>query len=265
MSDSQLRERVSDVLNEADTSSESIVGGDDATAEDGEAALLETAAEANDIVESTEPTELLAAVGLDVLEDGSEPESIPEAIARGEEERVEDLRRLLRLAKLADRAGDSEFEGAVDDLRATIGERADSTDDATERTADGDEADGDLAADAAERDGNASGTADDLGDRLRSAMNGSFVEFGEEVSRLKAQLEERRAGAADGETAADEEDATTAAGETDNEPRQSGSGDPDRDTASRGPSRHSTMAPPPSKRADMRGTARYSTMPTKRR
>ncbi len=52
--------------------------------------------------------------------------------------------------------------------------------------------------------------------------------------------------------------------ETDDGLLDRGPGGEDRGTASGRPSRHSTMAPPPSRRADMRGTARLSTMPNKR-
>ncbi|MDS0474098.1 hypothetical protein [Natrinema sp. 1APR25-10V2] len=270
MSDTQLRDRVHDVLNQADESSESIVAGDDEAAEDGESTLLETAAEASDVLESAEPDELLAAIGLDTLADGTEPDSIPEAIARGEEENVADLRRLLRLSNLADHADDGGLEDAVDGLRAAIGERADA---ASESGASADEADDEPATDDGEagtsdgETGDGSETSGDVGDRLRAAMSDSFAEFGDELSELKTQLEERSAAAADGETAGEEADAADEdedEDETDDGLLERRSGGEDRGTASGRPSRHSTMAPPPSRRADMRGTARHSTMPNKR-
>lgn len=288
MSESQLRDRVQEILTEADASSGSIVAdsetGDDDSAESD---LLETATEANDLLESTDPEELLEAVGLDTLEDGSEPGSIPEAIARGNQENVEDLQRLLRLSRLADRADDGGLEGAVDDLRAAIGEQAGSDGDASDAERDdrdesaADEGSeesptgGDGADTANADDGNAE-TTDDLGDRLRSAMSDSFAEFGDEVSQLKARLEERSAGSADSEAAADADADDAADDAADREPDEADAadedegllgsgpgGDQERGTASGGPSRHSTMAPPPSKRRDMRGTARHSTMPDK--
>lgn len=278
MSDSPLRDRVREVLHDADEHSGSLVTGDDG---DAESDLLETAREASDILESADPDDLLSAVELDTLEDGSEPSSIPEAIARGEQENVAALQRLLRLSRLADRADDGGLGDAVGDLQETISERADSA--AAESAVgsdegDGDEADGATAEsdgdDPATSEGAAESSTDDLGDRIRSAVSDSVADFGDEVSQLKARLEERSAGSAesDADDATAENEAAEAAAAADDEtaaededggPLGSGLGGEERGTASGGPSRHSTMAPPPSQRADMRGTARHSTMPDK--
>ncbi|MFC6764138.1 hypothetical protein [Natrinema soli] len=302
MSDSQLHDRVHEVLNEADAFSGSIVSSSDSGSEDdssderesAERDLLETAREASDLLESADPAELLAAVGLDTLEDGSEPDSIPEAIARGEQENLEDLRRLLHLAKLADRADDGSFEGAVGDLRETMSERAESGADeeaeTEENNVDEDTPDDESTASEDEAvESEADETADDLGDRLRSSMQSSFEQFGDDVQQLKERLESASAGSADTDTAGDAQDAdvetadeATAEEATDEEETADDTadeedadgddegllgsglgGDEDRGTASGGPSRHSTMAPPPSKRADMRTTTRHSTMPDK--
>ncbi|TMT85910.1 hypothetical protein E2L06_04605 [Haloterrigena sp. H1] len=286
MSDSQLHDRVHEVLTEANTSSGSLVAGD-GDDEAAETDLLETATEASDLLESADPDELLAAVGLDTLADGTEPESIPEAIARGEQENVAALQRLLHLAKLADRADDGSLEGAVGDLRKTIGERAESA----AAAGAGNQSDAESTADegkgeTAERDDTAVSAGDDvaasedeaedestgdLGDRLRSSMQSSFEEFGDNVAQLKKRLEAASDGTARSETAngddeSDKAAADTETGEDDEDEGLLGSGlggDRDRGTASGGPSRHSTMAPPPSQRADMRGLVRHSTMPNK--
>ncbi|MFA9501423.1 hypothetical protein ACERIM_01435 [Natrinema sp. H-ect1] len=269
MSDSSLRDRVREVLHDADERSGSLVTGDDV---DADSDLLETAREADDILESADPDDLLGALGLDTLEDGSEPDSIPEAIARGEQERVADLQRLLRLSRLADRADDGGLGDAVDDLQDAIGERAESAADTAESAVDADDSEG--AADGetpagSDRDDSAAGeaesTTDDLGDRLRSAMSDSLADFGDEVSQLKARLEGRSAGAAesDADEAASDEPVAEREDEDERLLDPGLGGDGERGTATGGPSRHSTMAPPPSKRADMRGTARHSTMPDK--
>ncbi|WP_435552882.1 hypothetical protein [Natrinema sp. CGMCC1.2065] len=275
MNDSSLRDRVREVLHDADERSGSLVTGDDG---DADSDLLETAREADDILESADPDDLLGAVGLDTLEDGSEPDSIPEAIARGEQERVADLQRLLRLSRLADRADDGGLGDAVGELQDAIGERAESAADTDENAGDADgkeTADGETMAgsdtlESTESESGAESSTDDLGDGLRSVMRDSFADFGDEVSQLKARLEERRAGAADSDaddTTAGDEAAAAEAEAADEDEGLLGSGlggDRERGTASGGPSRHSTMAPPPSQRADMRGTARHSTMPDKR-
>ncbi len=256
MTDSQLQNRVQEVLTEADASSISLVAGDGDEA--AEAELLETATEASDLLESADPNELLTAVGLDTLEDGTEPDSIPEAIARGEGERVADLQRLLHLANLADRADEDRLEGAVGNLREAIDDRTASAVEDEDRDADEDRS-GDESA-ATER-GDADEMTADLENRLRSSMRTSFEQFGDDVRQLKEQLETASADTPSREDAdADAADDDT----TDEGLLESGlSGERDHGAASGGSTRHSTMAPPPSKRADMRGTARHSTMPSK--
>ncbi|WP_175417028.1 hypothetical protein [Natrinema pallidum] len=281
MTDAQRRDRVDEVLNQAAASSTAIIA-DDGSAdgdESPETTLLEAAAEANELLETADPDALLAAVGLDTLADGTEPESIPEAIARGDQENLEDLQRLLHLAKLADRANDRDLEATADGLRGTIGDREASARTDADTTADADTAasGGDAAAE----------TADDLGDRLRSSMRSSVERFGDDVVQLRDRLESASEGparsdtsAADGTAAdarsADEGGTEEAADETEvadeeetaDEAEDEGvlgsglGGDWAHGTAG-GPSRHSTMAPPPSERADMRGVTRHSTMPDK--
>ncbi|SDC19004.1 hypothetical protein [Natrinema hispanicum] len=252
MTDSQLQDRVQEILTEAGASSGSLVAGDGGD-EAAETELFETATEANDLLESADPDELLTAVGLDTLEDGTEPGSIPEAIARGKQEHVADLQRLLRLANLADRADEDCLEVPVSDLRETISERTASAAGDEEQGVGGDRSD-ELAADESD---DAEETAADLEDRLRSSMKTSFEQFGDEIRQLKARLETASAGTpsregANAETADDEGLAETGRG-----------GDRNRGTASGSPTSHSTLAPPPSERADMQGTGRYSTMPDK--
>ena len=334
--DSQdLDERVSEILNDAESSSGSLLG-DEGGESDG-ADLLETAREASDLLESADPDELLAAVGLDTLPDGSEPDSIPQAIAQGDPEQVADLQRLLHLSNLADGDDESTLEGAVDDLRASIGddEEAAADGDADESEAGGDDsdaegnetdADTDESEDAglietvlgsgdggrsgdAESSADAEGTVDDaesedeggareaiesaadpvgaasglddvlesddegdddetepdegadIGDRLRSAVESSLTDVGDDLEGLHERLQERSASSVGGES--DDETADDAEDEEDDGVLGSGLGGGEgRGTSSGSGTRHSTMAPPPSKRADMR-TTRHSTMPDK--
>lgn len=93
--------RVTEILNEASNESEMLLIPEE-TANDVGRNLIEVAKEADEFVASSEPTELLEAVGLGTLPDGSEAESVSEAIAKGDPERVEYLHQLLRLAKLGD-------------------------------------------------------------------------------------------------------------------------------------------------------------------
>ncbi|MBZ6493587.1 hypothetical protein [Natrinema longum] len=275
MNDSRLRDRVDEVLNRAAASSNSIVADDGSAGEDEapEMTLLETAQEANELLETADPADLLAAVGLDTLADGTEPASIPEAIARGDQETLEDLQRLLHLAKLAGRADDGTLDATADGLRETIGDREESAKPDADTTADADtEATGGDTADE---------TSDDLGDRLRSSMRSSFEQFGGDVAQLRERLESASDGTARSDaSAADEtaidagsadeggtEEAAHKAEATDEEADEgvlgSGLGGDRTRGTSGGASRHSTMPPPPSERADMRGVTRHSTMPDK--
>ncbi|MFA9415274.1 hypothetical protein [Natrinema sp. HArc-T2] len=261
MSDSQLHDRVHEILTEADTSSVSLVAGD-GDDESTETDLLETATEASDLLESTNLDELLAAVGLDTLADGTEPDSIPEAIARGEQENVAALQRLLHLAKLADRADDGSLEGAVGDLQEAIDERTGSATEDEDRNADRDRLDDESAT---AESGDTDETDADHEDRLRSSLQSSFEQFGDDLQQLRARLGTASAGtssrgAAD-DAQSDADDAETAGDEG---LVESGlSSNQDYGTASGGPTRCSTMAPPPSRRADMKGPVRHSTVPDK--
>ncbi|ELY44491.1 hypothetical protein [Natronorubrum sulfidifaciens] len=295
----ELREHVNEVLHETDASSGSLVSTDEADGEDDDAAqtdLLETAAKANDLLESADPDDLLEAVDLETLPDGTEPDSIPAAIAQGDPEQVETLQRLLNLSKLADRGDESALEGAVGELRESIGDGAAGDDsepkaDAKADTADESENDDgsvretiESAAetvseasgldDILERDGDDTSACDDaetggaessseLGDQLRSAMASSFDGIGDDLEQLRDRLEEASTSAAGGESER-EDDTTEDGAESDaDDGLLDGSLGSDRnhDTSGGSGTRYSTMAPPPSERADMNGPVRHSTMP----
>lgn len=286
MSD-QLHERVADVLDRADAGSESVLSRsagksesesapDDASTDD----VFEAATDANEILEEADPDALLEAVGLDTLPDGSEPDSIPAAIARGEPEDVEALQRLLHLSRLADRESD-DLEGAVGELRERIdGGSAESAAESDDQEGDDgtgggeDESEGERAGDGDDEAGSES--TDDLTDQLRSSMESSLGSFSDDIEGLQSKLEAATAGiggdgaadAADEESAADAESEADAEAEAEADTEDDDGlldtdlgADRDRDTSSGSPTRHSTMAPPPSERADMRGTTRHSTMP----
>ncbi|MFC4543744.1 hypothetical protein ACFO5R_17595 [Halosolutus amylolyticus] len=274
-----LSERVDELLTEADAASGAALsrGGEDS----GDPSIGETAREASEIVDSADPQDLLAAVGLDTLPDGSEPDTIPDAIARGDPERVADLERVLHLANLADRTGDGELDDAVGSLREAI-ESGDGTGESSKSEA------GDESSDEAEAEAESEGEpgpgdedTDDLEDRIRSTLSDRVADFGDDVSSLQEQLEAAVGEASSDETdeaatADDEVEETTAEAE---EPADAESADEngllgtDEDgllgadqglrSGSSESSRHSTMAPPPSERADMRAVRRHSTMPKK--
>lgn len=264
MSD-RLNDRVTEILNAADAESDAML-----TATDGESGddtgrdLLAVADEASDLLESTEPRELLEAVGLGTLPDGSEPNTLPEAIARGDPERVEDLHRLLRLARLADRSDGTDLDSAVGDLRATIDRARESDEESAADDTVGDDADRESANGEDDSGGNAT---DDLGERLRSAMSASLGDFGDEIGAIQERLEDASGAIGDdeeSETGGSEADETRSdeADETEDDGGLLGSNRTD--FGSSDSSRHSTMAPPPSDRADMRAVKRHSTMPKKK-
>ncbi|MXV61037.1 hypothetical protein GS429_02975 [Natronorubrum sp. JWXQ-INN-674] len=320
-----LHERVSEILNDAETASGSMIT--DENGESDETDLLETADRASDLLDSAEPDALLEAVGLDELPDGSEPDSIPAAIARGDPEQVEELQRLLRLANLADGDEDGALEGAAGAIRQSIADSEERDEDEaaaedetpaeesgeTEGEDDTDEeseSDGSVVRDAiesvtadetdesesenggaraavesvAEGVSEASGLDDafggddddgaetdaddesdgDLGEQLRSAMESTVSDVGDDLGGLQERLQSASASSVGGETESDDEAEAEAEADEDDGLIDSGLGsDQDRGTASGSGTRHSTMAPPPSERADMKGTARHSTMPDK--
>ncbi|GAB3665010.1 hypothetical protein [Halopiger thermotolerans] len=297
-------DRITDVLNRAATAGSGTLLSNADAADDGSPTsdVVAAAEDASEIVESSDPEALLEAFGLETLPDGTEPDSIPEAIAKGDPDAVEDLRRLLHLANLADR-GD-ELDGAVGELR----ERIDRGDGAATTDADAD-VDADTNADAAsesdsrspaDESGSADGdedeadtageestdasTADALSEKLRSSMESSLGSFGDDVADLRARLEEAssavetdesEAEATDADAADDETADSAAEPEEAEETEEADDGllehdfgtETDRGGVGEASSaaRRSTVAPPPSKRADMKGLARFSTMPKKNR
>ena len=150
--DTDLETRVNDVLERVRSEVESSERTDEATIpalhEDG-AQLQNLAAEANHVIEGSEPEDLLSAFDLYRLPGGDEAKSIPEAIARGDPDKVADLRTMVKLSKLSGRWDDQyrdSLESAMDDLRTTIDRR--SGDDATLESADDAESKSDPAAEA---------------------------------------------------------------------------------------------------------------------
>ncbi|WP_306057506.1 hypothetical protein [Natronococcus wangiae] len=253
----QLHDRVNEVLNEADAESRSVLASDDGESREAERDLLEAADEASELLETADPRELLEALGLGTLPDGSEPDTLPEAIANGDPERVEELHRLLRLARLADRSDDEELEDAVGGLRETIDRAQTGEDDTMTDDTDQNETE--------QESTNGDGAADDLGERLRSAMSSSFEDFDDELTAMQDRIEDAASTVTDDEADEDAEDEASEAdeGEEDGDDGLLGLGGED-GLGSSDSSRLSTMAPPPSERADMRAVKRHSTMPKKK-
>ena len=208
-----LHERVTELLERAEKR-------DDEVDED----TLEAATAARDLVETTDPDRLLEAFDLE------ESATLPQAIAAGDDEAVEDLHALLELAKLADETDRGDGERPA----------ADETDEDTR----GDEGDSDLET------------------QLRDSMRSAFDEFGEDVQGFRDHLEELTDGENEGAAA---NEATRDGTETDRSDEATADSDDeamtDRDGTSRQSARLSTMAPPPSDRPDMRAVRRHSTMP----
>jgi hypothetical protein len=258
--------QVTEILDEASGKSGKFLSPE-AAADDAGHDFIEVAREADELVASSEPMELLEAVGLGTLSDGSEAGSVSEAITRGDPERVEDLYRLLRLAKLGDRSDEETLEKATGGIREAVGQAQSETGETmTEGTDQGNTPDqGEAEQESTVNDENeteaeegGSEDADDLGNRLRTAMSSSFEKFSDEISGIQEQLEEPTAG--------DEADADEAEEIDDDDEGLLGLGGGGSDDGSGGlgsssSSHYSTMAPPPSERADMHAVKRYSTMP----
>lgn len=229
--------------------------------------LAETAEDASELIEAEDAADLLEALGLDELEDGTEPDSLLETIAQGSEEQVGDLRVLVKLAKVAE-ADEEELATEVGELREAVSERAgvlaeDEADDESPETDGEDGAEESLAESAAEAVGDAvgSGEGDDgdeeegfLEEELKSSMRSKLEGVGDELDEARARLDELRGEETDQEDAGEADDERET---EDGEDAPLGSGSRPR---SRG-TMHSTMAPSPSKRADMGRSTRHSTMP----
>ncbi|WP_323171517.1 hypothetical protein [Natrialba sp. PRR66] len=273
MSDDDLPTRVTEILETADAQAGSLVDGDDSPSE---STVTAAAADAGDLLASTDPRELLEAIGLGTLPDGTEPETLPEAITRGDPERVEDLERLLRLARLDERSDEETLSETVGDLQAAIhadgdtesdGDRSDDTSESDAAAAAAGDAEADDDADT-ETDSDA---LEFIEDELGSAVGERLASFSEDIEGLQERLAaagvDVGVGDDDREDGGDESDGDgTADDDTDDDLL-----DPDLSTdlgsdsagerTSRGVARHSTVAPSPSDRADMKTPARFSTMP----
>ena len=200
MSD-ELSDRVHRLLTETASSLEKLPDDPeeaiDSVERDG---LGNLAAEASELLETTDPEELLSALGL--ADDETGPGSIPAAIATGDPERVANLRALLKLSALAPPDEDEEerdpeaVDRAVGELRETVGERYDPDgDEGIEADEDGDEGveadeDGDGEpedADAAEAETEASDSGSS-GEGIESAMRSALSETRDELDGIRDRL-----------------------------------------------------------------------------
>ncbi|ELY85119.1 hypothetical protein [Natrialba taiwanensis] len=285
MSDDDLRTRVTEILETADAQAGSLVDDDSPS----ESTVTAAAADASDLLASTDPRELLGAIGLGTLPDGTEPETLPEAITRGDPSHVEDLERLLRLARLDERSDEETLSDAVGELQAAIhadgdtdgdGDRSDDTSesDATAAAADGADADDDT-------DTNTDSDAlEFIEDELGSAVGERLASFSEDIEGLQERLaaagvdvdsggdeeadgggesgeSEQSGGQESGESDVDETDGDDENGLLEPDLSSEFGSDSADERTSRGVARHSTVAPSPSDRADMKTPARFSTMP----
>ncbi|GAB3025724.1 DNA polymerase V family protein [Natronobiforma cellulositropha] len=290
MSD-DLSERLTDLLDAAEAALES----------DDDEALLETAEEASSVLEDGPTEEVLSALGFETGADG--PGSIPEAVLTGERESVSALNALVKLERLAGgEEPSSDARSALDaalEARAPAGtavdesddgasdESEESTDEGDEESADegdeesadegdgegageGDEGSADDESEDGERRGDTDGdetVTDRVGETLEGITEGVDDEspladavserlgaFGDDLEGLRGTLE--------GALGDDSSEEPGGEGETDDEDDplfdSFGSSESAKGTM------YSTVAPPPSERADMRTSTRHSTMPDRK-
>ncbi|MFC4246128.1 hypothetical protein ACFOZ7_03850 [Natribaculum luteum] len=150
-----------------DASEDDLVG---ALADEDGHRLLEAADDAADLLETADSRALLEALDLAELPDGSRPETIPEAIAGGEQSGVEDLRVLVKLARLSDGI-DRDCGESLAELRTVVADRTD-------------------------EHGREEG--------LQSTMRSALGDFGDEVQDLRGRLEGMAGDDGDADTAADD-------------------------------------------------------------
>ncbi|WP_157231329.1 hypothetical protein [Halostagnicola larsenii] len=244
----------------------------DEQAESDSSPLFEHASAAREFVETNDPQTVLEAAGLDELPDGSEPASIPEALARAEEAQLRELRALIALARigeLTEDAADEETEKASAQLEETLTDLRESleTDEGGAQTESADESDAESGADA---------ESSTLESAIHSVTGTSVEGFGEELQSLQDRLEglrgDEQAAEDDRESEDDHESEPTDTDQADEEEEgmlgggldggalDSGSLGGDGDDSPRDRSTmYSTM--PSSNRADMNAVARPSTMP----
>ena len=287
----ELTDRLTELLEEAErvdaVPSLEAASEDDVYDALGEAdGILESAEDARALISTTDSRDLLEALGLAELPDGGEAETIPEAIAAGDTERLVDLHVLLKLARVADADHDGEdLEGALEALREGVERRdeegSDRTDDDSEERSDddGDRDDESETHDDRERalddgderpDGDEDGAADaestegvdadaGLEEELRSTMSDALEGFGDDVRDVRDRLEAVTVDD-DAESTGESEDEGTEEDDAEDDSMLDDVFDSE-DAPSRNPTTYSTMAPRPSDRADMRVSTRYSTMP----
>lgn len=266
-----LDERIQGVLDDAESSLDSLADEDqDELLADEDHSLREVADDAAALIADTDSESLLEALSLSSLPDGSEPESIPQAIAEGDSEKVATLQALTKLSKLSkqwDGGDEDAFGDGLEAAREAVETESDllegetDRDESTDESADGstadDEATGDEAAEEAAAEDEAAEDEDaGLGDSLQSAVDGAFDGFGDDLRDAKTQLE-GLIGDEEGadEAKADADDETDADKEAEEDDGLLGG------SSSSGSKRHSTVAPSPSERADMKAVKRHSTMP----
>lgn len=197
-----------------------------------ETSLFEHASNAREFIRSEDPETVLEAFGLAELPDGSEPSSIPEAIARAPEERLRELTAVTGLARLADRIENQDDDSerqllkSVSELRERLSLVTDSEPDETTQAQDE--------------------TAESL------LSDGSAEEFRDGLESLRTRLEDVKS-ETDRESDSVEQNANE---ETDSDGFLS-------DESSDQSTVHSTM--PSSGRPDMNAVARHSTIPDRER
>lgn len=298
---SDLENRIAELLSSVRDELESESVPDDVDAGElgalgGDHDLADHAEDAREVLETNDPKAVLEAVGLAELPDGSEPSSIPEAIARGSEERVRELHALVTLASLAEWGEDEdadELEAVLSDLRETLaegepevgGEEEPDGDGPSEGETPGDETDdeatdkgtpdaarGDETEEKAPDSTGEEATDEDTGndesgsgleDVLKTAAGTTVEEFSDDLETLRGRLESLTGDDEDAEEAEETEDEVEQEeekidDEADEDLFDFGDG-PDGDERGGRSTRHSTM--PSSRRADMRAVRRHSTMP----
>lgn len=245
-----------------------------------EAGLFDRAAEASRLLED-DPSAVLASLGLDELPDGSEPESIPAAIARGEEGRVASLRAFLALASFSppEDGGTDDLEETLERFRRSLDRAGIGTDripgPVSEAEAGAEDEDGgsltETVASAADEVTHSAGEAADA--LLASAVGSAIDGLDEEVRSVRERLEALHTDDSDDDESREDsgEDDLRAGSEgrrhpDDGEKRDAGEDD---SLFGGGPSArtgtaYSTVAPPPGDRPEMRHSTRHSTVPARR-
>lgn len=266
-SSSESEDRATELANRLEDATDLIVPRldeeGDLSSED-EEAIGDALAEFADVAREADFEEFLRAAGFEDLPDDPEPTDLPGLVGQADEGEIETVHRLLGLRDLADEWGELESDERYERLQELFeGVSVDSGgSDAVESDADSSTAE----ADEPDASG-ATGEEAEGEDDEQSAGGGSFVDrLRDAANQLSETAAESVAdGAETAEAAVGDDEAEEAEDEAKPDEDAEAEEDESRGTGRKSRSRRGRYSSMPSRRPDMQGVGRKSTMPRRKR